>query len=68
MKRIIGLGGLAMLIATAGCEIEEAHYSRGGYHHGYYGEYPDRYYGHSDRDRDYRYRYPYDRDHYWYRY
>lgn len=66
MKLIIGLCGLAMLFATAGCEIEADSYHRGGYYRGYYGEYPHRYYGHSERYRHYRH--PYDRDHYWYRY
>ena len=64
MKLIIALGGLAMLIATAGCEIESDHYHRGGYYHGYHGEYPYRYYGHSERYRVYH---PYDRDRYYYR-
>jgi hypothetical protein len=53
-----------MLIATAGCEIESDHYHRGGYYHGYRGEYPNRYYGHSE---GYRVYHPYDRDRYYYR-
>jgi len=58
MKFIIGLCGLALLVGMSGCAIEADHYHRGGYYHDYRGEYPRRYYGHSERYS----RYPYDRD------
>ncbi len=66
MKLMIGLAGLLLLLATAGCEIEEAPY--GGTYGGYYGEYPYSTYGYGTYypyPYPYAYSYPYDRDHYW---
>jgi hypothetical protein len=58
MKIIIGLIGLATLLLTGGCIVEDGHHYRGGYIGVYGEEYPHRYYG------EYHHR-PYDRDHYW---
>ena len=46
MKTLIAIFGLATLLASVGCVVEDDHYHRGGYYGGYYGEYPHRYYGH----------------------
>jgi hypothetical protein len=53
MKFALALFGLITLLATTGCEYDEHHHHRGGYYGGYYGEYPQRYYGRGgyyDRD------------------
>ncbi len=66
MKRIVGLIGAALLLLTAGCEVESGY---GGGYGGVYGEYPYTYYGGSYVYPGYAYpyyrRFPYDRDHYW---
>ena len=66
MKLILLLLGATTLIATSGCDWDEDHHHRGGYNHGYYGEYPYRSYGHGEYHRQYRpYDHPYDRDRDW---
>ena len=67
MKRIVGLLGAALLLLTAGCEVESGY---GGAYNGFYGEYPYTYYGGSyaypyPYYGYYGHRHPYDRDHYW---
>ena len=64
MKLLFRAIGLALLLASAGCEVESGY---GGAYGGVYGEYPYTYYGHGAYVYPHVYVYPgpYDRDHYW---
>ena len=70
MKKIIGLFGLAMVLAgSSGCVVDPG-YGHAGVSVGVYDEYPRTYYGHGAYypARPYRWHHPYDRDRYFYRY